>query len=201
MWSPSGISLAPKLLFESGVKMKSVLREIAITLLMALVLFLGIHYTVQNTEVISGSMEPTLSIGERLFINKLAYKFGQTPQRGDIVVFVPPESLGSPLDYIKRIIGLPGEKVQIKDGTVTIIKADGTEFPLTEPYIAELPSYTYTSPVIPANNYFVMGDNRNNSGDSHLGYTVPLSDIVGKGLWVTWPFSKFGAAPNYKFSQ
>jgi signal peptidase I len=181
--------------------MKSVLREIGVTLLMALVLFLGIHYTVQNTEVISGSMQPTLSIGERLFINKLAYKFGHVPQRGDIVVFVPPASLGSPLDYIKRIIGLPGEKVEIKGGTVTIIKSDGSRVPLVEPYIAESPSYTYNSPVIPENNYFVMGDNRNNSGDSHLGYTVPQGSIVGKGLWVTWPFSKFGAAPNYKFSQ
>lgn len=181
--------------------MKSIIREITVTLLMALVLFLGIHYTVQNTQVISGSMEPTLAIGERLFISKLAYKFGHIPQRGDIIVFVPPASLGSPLDYIKRVIGLPGEKVEIKDGTVTIIEPDGSRVPLVEPYIAEPPSYTYTSDVIPANNYFVMGDNRNNSGDSHLGYTVPLKDIVGKGWWVTWPFSKFGAAPNYKFSQ
>ena len=181
--------------------MKSVIREIAVTLLMALVLFLGIHYTVQNTQVISGSMQPTLAIGERLFISKLAYKFGHIPQRGDIIVFVPPASLGSPLDYIKRVIGLPGEIVEIKDGTVTIVKADGNRVPLNEPYIAEPPGYTYTSPLIPPNNYFVMGDNRNNSGDSHLGYTVPLKDIVGKGWWVTWPFRKFGAAPNYKFTR
>ncbi len=181
--------------------MKSVLREIAVTLLMALVLFLGIHYTVQNTEVISGSMKPTLGIGERLFINKLAYNFGRTPQRGDIIVFVPPASMGSPLDYIKRVVGMPGEIVEIKNGTVTVIKPDGSRIPLVEPYIAEAAFYTYISDIIPANNYFVMGDNRNNSGDSHLGYTVPLNDIVGKGWWVTWPLSKFGAAPNFSFPQ
>jgi signal peptidase I len=181
--------------------MKSFLREVAVTLLMALVLFAGIHYTVQNTEVISGSMLPTLSIGERLFINKLAYKFGHMPQRGDIIVFVPPASQNSDKDYIKRIIGLPGESVEITGGNVFIHKTDSTVIELDEPYIAAPAGYHYTSPVIPADNYFVMGDNRNNSGDSHLGWTVPRSDIVGRAWWVTWPFSKFGAAPNYKLAQ
>jgi signal peptidase I len=167
---------------------------------MALVLFLGIHYTVQNTEVTSGSMLPTLSIGERLFINKLAYKFDRLPQRGDIIVFVPPPEANaiSDTDYIKRVIGLPGEIVEIKDGTVKIHKTDGTVITLDEPYIAAEPDYNYTSPIIPPGNYFVMGDNRNNSGDSHKGWTVPFNNIIGKAWFVTWPFSKFGAAPNYK---
>ena len=181
--------------------MKPVLREIAITLLMAVVLFMGIHYTIQNTEVISGSMIPTLSIGERVFIYKLAYKCGHLPQRGDIIVFIPPPSANSDKDYIKRIIGLPGETVKIQDGNVYIDKPDGSKTKLDEPYIAEAPNYTYTSPVIPPGNYFVLGDNRNNSGDSHTGYTVPIGNIVGRAWWVTWPFSKFGAAPNYKLPQ
>jgi signal peptidase I len=181
--------------------MKAILREVAITLLMAVVLFLGIHYTIQNTEVISGSMIPMLSIGERVFIYKLAYKFGHLPQRGDIIVFIPPSSANSDKDYIKRIIGLPGEIVKIQDGNVYIDKPDGSETKLDEPYIAEAPSYTYTSPVVPPSNYFVLGDNRNNSGDSHTGYTVPIGNIVGRAWWVTWPFSKFGAAPNYKLPQ
>ena len=178
--------------------MKAFLREIFITLLMALVLFLGIHSTLQNSEVISGSMLPTLSIGERIFINKLAYKFGHMPQRGDIIVFIPPPHVNSDKDYIKRIIGLPGEIVKIQGGNVYIDKPDGTEIKLNEPYIAATPTYYYTSPVIPPDNYFVMGDNRNNSGDSHTGYTVPRSNIVGRAWWVTWPFSKSGSAPNYK---
>ncbi|RJO61520.1 MAG: signal peptidase I [Dehalococcoidia bacterium] len=180
--------------------MKPILREIIVTLLMALVLFLGIHYALQNAEVISGSMLPTLSIGERLFINKLAYKFGHLLQRGDIIVFVPPPQVNSDKDYIKRIIGLPGEVVEITGGNVYIHKTDGTVIKLDEPYITAPADYTYTSPAIAPDNYFVMGDNRNNSGDSHTGWTVPRSNIVGRAWWVTWPFSKFGAAPNYKLS-
>lgn len=181
--------------------MKPVIREILITVLIALVLFLGIHYTLQNSEIISGSMEPTLAIGERLLVNKLAYKFGHAPQRGDIIVFIPPPSVNSNDDFIKRIIGLPGEVVEIKNGNVYIHKADGTVIQLDEPYIAAPPDYTYTSPVIPPDNYFVLGDNRNNSADSHTGYTVPLSNIVGKAWLVIWPFSRFGLAPNYKLPQ
>jgi signal peptidase I len=181
--------------------MKTVIREIIITLLIALVLFLGIHYTVQNSEVISGSMLPTLSIGERLFINKLAYKFGHLPQRGDIIVFIPPPDANADNDYIKRVIGLPGEIVKIQGGNVYIIKPDGTQIELNEPYVMAPADEDYTSGVIPPGQYFVMGDNRNNSSDSRVWGTVPLSSIVGKAWWVTWPFSKFGPAPNYKLPQ
>ena len=186
--------------------MKSVLREIAITLLIALAFFLGNRFVVQkyivtNTEVKSGSMLPTLSIGERLYINDLAYKFGHQPQRGDIIVFIPPKWLNSDTDYIKRIIGLPGEVVEITGGNVYIHKTDGTAIKLDEPYIAAPPDYTYTSPTIVPDNYFVMGDNRIRSGDSHYGWTVPRSDIMGKAWWVYWPFSKFGLAPNYKLPE
>jgi signal peptidase I len=125
--------------------------------------------------------------------------FERLPKRGDVAVFKYPRDNST--DYIKRIIGLPGEIVKIQDGNVYIDKADGSEIKLDEPYIAEAPSYTYTSPVIPPGNYFVLGDNRNNSGDSHTGYTVPVGKIVGRAWWVTWPFSKFGAAPNYKLPQ
>ena len=177
--------------------MRSVLREILVTLLMALVLYFGIHATLQNSQVISGSMLPTLGIGEKVLVYKLAYKFGHDPQRGDIIVFAPPAEMGSPLDYIKRIIGLPGEVVEIKDGKVTVYKTDGTTLLLDEPYIAADPTYTYTSPVIAEDNYFVMGDNRNNSGDSHTGWTVTRSSIVGRAWWVIWPFSRFGLALNY----
>lgn len=181
--------------------MKSVIREIAVTLLIALVLFVGIHCMVQNSEVISGSMLPTLSIGERLFIDKLAYKFGHLPQRGDIVVFIPPSSLDSPDDFIKRIIGLPGEVVEIKSGIVYIHKADGSVIQLEEPYVETPATNDYISGTIPAGQYFVMGDNRNNSADSRYWGTVPLGSIVGRAWWVTWPFSKFGPAPNYKLPQ
>ncbi len=183
---------------NTTVNVKPVLREVIITFLIALVVFIGIHSTVQNSEVISGSMLPTLGIGERLFVYKLAYKLGHEPQRGDIIVFTPPEQISSTTDYIKRIIGLPGETVEIHDGNVYIYKPDGAVIQLDEPYIAAAPNYTYNSGVIPEDNYVVLGDNRNNSGDSHEGnWMVSRSDIVGRAWWVIWPLSEFGSAPNY----
>ncbi len=177
--------------------MKSVIKEIAFTLLLALALFLGIRGTLQNSEIISGSMEPTMPIGERVLIYKLAYKFGHMPQRGDVIVFLPPEIAHSDKDFIKRIIGLPGETVLVRDGKVTITKIDGSPITLDEPYIAAPPNYNYGPFTVPADNYFVLGDNRNYSSDSHTGWTVPSSDIVGRAWWVIWPFDRFGTAPNY----
>jgi signal peptidase I len=175
----------------------SFLREVFITLLIALVLFLGIHYSIQNSEVIGYSMEPNLHTGERVLINKLAYRFGNVPHRGDIIVLIPPESLSSENDYIKRVIGLPGERVELRDGKVYIHPADGNIFALDETYVPNPSMQNYTSDVILPGRYFVMGDNRNNSSDSRGGWTVRLDDIVGKAWLVTWPPSDIGLAPNY----
>jgi len=98
----------------------SILREVAIILVLSLVLYLGINYTLQNSEVIGHSMEPNLHDQEYVLIYKMAYKFGNTPQRGDVVVFTPPHAIVTENDYIKRIIGLPGEVVEIKGGKVYI---------------------------------------------------------------------------------
>jgi signal peptidase I len=177
--------------------MKSIVREIVITLLIALMLFLGIHSTMQNSEVISGSMEPTMPIGERVLIYKLAYKFGHEPKRGDIIVFLPPDQMDNGLDFIKRVIALPGETVSIRNGQVMITTVDGTKTVLDEPYLAAPANEPYGPITVPAGNYFVLGDNRNNSSDSRTGWTVPSKDIVGRAWWVIWPFNLFGAAPNH----
>jgi len=182
--------------------LKNAIREMLIIITFAIVLFLGINITIQNSVIVSGSMQPTLSVGERVLIYKLAYKFGHSPQRGDIVVFTPPAKVPHDTDYIKRIIGMPGEIVEIKDGEVIIHKPDGSSITLDEPYIAAPPNYYYISPVpIPEDNYFVMGDNRNSSADSHGGWTVTRDSIVGRAFWSFWPFSKFGAAPNYNLPK
>ena len=180
--------------------MSSFLRKIFVTLLIALVLFLGINYSIQNSEVIGYSMEPSLHNEERILINKLAYRFGNMPHRGDIIVLIPPKSLGADDDYIKRIIGLPGEQVELRGGKVYIHQADGNVFALDETYVPNPSMQNYTSDVILPGRYFVMGDNRNASSDSRGGWTIALDAIVGKAWLVTWPLSDIGLAPNYALS-
>jgi len=178
------------------LKSKSFWENVAIVVF-AVLLFFGLRAVIQDYVVISGSMENTLQVNERVLVDKLAYKFG-TPQRGDIIVFHapnPPITTTTPL--IKRIIGLPGEQVKISNGTVKIIEPDGSVLTLNEPYIKEPPDYTYTSPIIPANKYFVLGDNRNDSDDSHTGYLVSRSELIGRVWLDIWPLKDFGLAHNY----
>ncbi len=151
------------------------------TILLALVLFLAINALSARVRVENVSMKPTLEEGEFLLVNRVAYTFGQ-PSIGDIIVFHAPGA--SDMDYIKRVIGLPGDQVRITDGIVYV-----NNQPLYEPYIAESPRYTGTWDV-PQNEYFVLGDNRNNSSDSHMWGFVPHEDIVGRALLIYWPLSE-----------
>jgi len=135
-------------------------------------------------------MEPGLHEGQRLLVNKVVYRFHE-PERGDIVIFRPP---GDPeaTPYIKRIIGLPGDTVRVKDGKVYI-----NDSPLDEPYIKGPPSYRFSGTKVPEDNYFVLGDNRNNSNDSHNGWTVPRQNMLGKAWLSVWPPQAWGLAPNH----
>jgi signal peptidase I len=155
--------------------------DTAETILLALVLFLVINALSARVRVENVSMRPTLQPGEFLLVNRVAYKLGE-PSIGDIIVFHAPGE--SDLDYIKRVIGLPGDQVRIQGGTVYV-----NDQPLYETYIAEKPSYNGTWDV-PADQYFVLGDNRNNSSDSHMWGFVPDEDIVGRALLIYWPFSE-----------
>lgn len=151
------------------------------TILLALVLFLVINTLSARVRVENVSMKPTLQPGEFLLVNRVAYKLGE-PSIGDIVVFHAPGT--TEMDYIKRIVGLPGDLVRISEGTVSV-----NDQPLYEPYIADPPNYTGEW-VVPEGEYFVLGDNRNNSSDSHLWGFVPREDIVGKALLIYWPLSE-----------
>ncbi|HEY9650099.1 MAG TPA: signal peptidase I [Coleofasciculaceae cyanobacterium] len=132
----------------------------------------------------SGAMEPTLQIGDKLLIDKHTYK-SEEPRRGDIILFNPTETLRQQnfeSAFIKRVIGLPGETVEIRTGKVYI----NTQ-PLQEDYIKEPPDYQYGPAKVPANSYFVLGDNRNNSYDSHYWGFVSRPLIFGKAIGIYCP--------------
>jgi signal peptidase I len=169
--------------------------EDVIVVFIAVAFCIGFRITIQPYYVQGPSMEPNYQNNEWIWVNKLAYK-SSAPQRGDIITFYPP--INGTLPFIKRVIGLPGETVEIKNGTVRIHKADGSIITMHEPYIKEPFFSNYTSTVIPENEYFVMGDNRNNSEDSRYGWLVSRDKIIGKAWISIWPPSLWGAAPVYR---
>jgi signal peptidase I len=167
----------------------SALRELVETLILTLVIFLVIRFAVQNFRIEGYSMEPNFHDGEFLLVNKILYML-RPPERGDVIVFVPPTS--SSRDFIKRVIGLPGDRVEVINGKVYI---NGEM--LDEPYPLNPASYSAAAVTVPPDEYFVLGDNRNNSSDSHSWGTVSVKKIIGKA-WVTyWPPSMMGMVPEY----
>ena len=174
------------------MNIKSFLKELLLTLLMAAVLFVVFLFVIQRSPVDGTSMLPNLENGQQLIISRVVYFF-HPPQRGDIITLHPP--FKSPKPFIKRVIGLPGETVQIKSGKVYI---DGK--PLAEPYIKQSFTYSMAAVKIPEGEYFVLGDNRDISEDSHYFGPIPRENIIGKAWLSIWPFDRFGLAPNYKFA-
>jgi signal peptidase I len=171
--------------------LRGVLIEIIQTLLLALVLYFAIDAVFARVRVINISMQPTFYEGDVLLVNKLAYKLGKV-HTGDVVIFHNPNFLEE--DYIKRLIGKPGDTVKADGGTIYI-----NGIPLQEPYISQ-PPYYLGEWVVPAGNVFVLGDNRNSSSDSHSWGFVPMEDLVGKALVVYWPFdsAKIIRQPQYQ---
>jgi signal peptidase I len=171
---------------EEKVKWGQVLLDIVETVVLAVVLFLGINAVSARVRVDGSSMNPTLQNGEFVLVNRMAYRLGEM-QRGDIIVF---RSINEPdLDLIKRIIGLPGDEVVIQNGEVTI---NGQK--LSEPYIAAAPHYNGAWRV-PKGSLFVLGDNRNDSSDSHQWGLLPSGNVIGKAILIYWP------PPDWNFIQ
>ncbi len=173
-------------------------RDTLITLLIAAVVIFGLQATIQKFVVNGPSMNFTLQDGQQLLVNKVVYKFHQ-PERGDIIIFHPP--FNEEEEYVKRIIGLPGESIEIKNGTVYIYKKDGKVESLNEPYVTRPTTQSFKGEIIPENEYFVMGDNRNNSSDSRTGWTLPQENIIGKAWLSVWPTSTWGLVANYSFPE
>ncbi len=155
-------------------------REAIVLVLIAVVVFVGLRLSIQSYIVYGPSMQPNFVENQRIIVNKLSYLFGE-PHRGDVIVFKPPFN---DMNYIKRVIGLPGESVEVKEGVTYVYKTDGTTIIIDpEPYV-EFPSErTYSRRTIPEGEYYVMGDNRNNSSDSRsavawlsvLTFTIPAA--------------------------
>lgn len=158
-----------------------------LTLAIALILALLIRgYVAESRYIPSVSMEPTLTPGDRIVVEKLSYRF-RSPVSGDIVVFhtpLPLQAVGYAPEqaFIKRVIGVAGQTVAVQDGLVYL---DGR--PLTEQYIAESPQYELEPVTVPEGMLFVMGDNRNNSNDSHMWGFLPLSNLIGRANLLFWP--------------
>jgi len=129
--------------------------------------------------------------GSYVLANRQAYQHTE-PKRGDIVIFQNPLSPNS--DLLKRIIGLPGDIVLVDQGQVSI---NGT--PIDEPYISEKPLYKGEW-TVPKGQYFVLGDNRNNSKDSHQWGTLPRENIVAKAVWIYFPISNFGKIVDFNYA-
>ncbi len=170
----------------------SMLRELVETLILTLVIFLLIRFAVQNFRIEGYSMEPNFHDGQFLFVNKLVYLFGK-PERGDVIVFVPPTNASR--DYIKRVIGLPGDKVEIINGTVYI-----NDHVLNEVYPLNPATYSMPPLIVPPDEYFVLGDNRNFSSDSHSWGTVHASKIIGRAWFSYWPPQLIGFVPTYSYA-
>jgi signal peptidase I len=163
-------------------------REIVETLLLTLFIFWIVNTATGRFRIEGHSMLPTLHEGEYVIIDKLSYYLNE-PERGDIIVLRFPNDRSR--DFIKRIIGLPGDHIEIAEGLVSV---NGNT--LTEPYINAPPTYTGTWDV-PSEQFFVLGDNRNNSSDSHNWSFLPADDVVGKAWLIYWGPESWGPVPHF----
>ena len=164
------------------------IREIVETLLLTMFIFWIVNTATGRFRIEGYSMLPTLQEGEYVIIDKLSYYLND-PERGDVIVLHFPNDRSR--DFIKRVMGVPGDHIEIADGQVRI---NGTV--LDEPYINADPSYNGTWDV-PEDSYFVLGDNRNNSSDSHNWSFLPRDDVVGKAWVIYWGPENWGLVAHY----
>ena len=188
-WPSAGLTAVQEP--ASGPHARPLWRNLSETVLVAGLLYFALDFATGRFKVDGPSMQPSLSTGQYVLADKLAYRLGN-PQRGDVVVVVP--NVPTNQEFIKRLIGLPGDTITVQDGQVWI---NGGK--LTEPYIAGPPEYHGAWQLGP-DDYFVMGDNRNNSNDSHVFGAVHRRAITGKVQLVYWPPKQMRLAPNYAFA-
>lgn len=161
------------------------LRDVIETIGLTLLIAAGIQFAVQSRQIEGSSMEPTLHNGQRLLVNRLAYQSPNEAQRGDIIVF---RAWDQDEDYIKRVVGVPGDEIDIRDNHIRV-----NGFLLDEPYIANEPTFgTPDTVILGPGEYYVLGDNRGNSSDSRLHGPLPAGKIIGKAWLTYWPLDNLG---------
>lgn len=185
------------------------------TLIIAIVLFVIIESVSARIRVDGQSMEPSFSNGNFVIVNRLAYRFGEV-HHGDVIVFPSPDNYEQdcpwslfnaiklmmgiefetrcPVRLIKRIIGIPGDTVRVSDGHVYV-----NDQQLVEPYIKEATRGEVREVTVPAGSVYVMGDNRNNSSDSRRWGPLDIASILGKSIFVYWPFDEFGSVGEFEY--
>lgn len=145
-------------------------------------------FVIEARFIPSGSMLPTIQLGDKIMVDKFFYKTFGSVSYGDLIVFHPPESVHSADDFIKRVIGLPGDTIEIQGHQLF---RNGTA--VEEPYVAERMMGSYGPITVPEDSLFVLGDNRNASDDSRIWGFLPMENVAGKALFRYWPLSSFGA--------
>lgn len=171
---------------------KSLLREVIETILLTVIIFFAVNFATGRFRVEGNSMEPSMHPDQYVLVDKVSYMLG-APQRGDVVVFHYP--LATERDFIKRVIGLPGEAISVSEGVVRI---NGQ--PLQEPYISAPPNYQNTLTLGPE-EYFVLGDNRNSSSDSHSWGPLARPYLIGRAIFVYWPPPVWGLVPSFTYAS
>ena len=178
----------PQSQHASRTGLRGILWEFLTTVIPAILIALLIHaFLAQSTVVFGQSMEPSLHEDQRLMVEKVSYRL-HGPRRGDIVILRDPT--GGPIPLIKRVVGLPGERVTLANGHVYV---DGAL--LNEPYLTQVTQSDGRTWIVPPMHVFVMGDNRGNSKDSRYFGPVPLDTILGHALFRFWPLDQIGGLP------
>jgi signal peptidase I len=173
--------------------MKSFIKEAVITLALAIIIFVGARATIQTYEVFQTSMLPNFHAGQRVVVLKAVYWFGE-PKRGDVIILKAPN--GDEKNWIKRVIGLPGDKVKIVQGQTYV-----NDIALVEPYVINAFSYSMAEVTVPPGKIFFLGDNRNVSNDSSKGWLLDRENLIGKAWLISWPPSEWSVVPKYDLNK
>lgn len=164
-------------------------REIVETLALALLIFLAVHFTIQNYQISGPSMQNTLQNGQYVLVNKTAYLF-HGPERGDVIVFHDPNQPGR--DLIKRVIGLPGDQIRMDSTNIWVNNVE-----LSEPYVFQQSNPPTQPLTVPVNSYYVLGDHRLVSEDSRYFGPISKDYIVGKAVLIDWPIGQWQVLNTY----